>query len=230
MVIRRSLCEIERDSALRKVVLPLPVPPEMTMDRRARTASLRMQRHGRGECADGDEAFHVVGVADELADGDERPVDGDRADRHVDARAVEQAGIDHGLGFVDAAAHGGDDFIGDAQHVRLVLEAHGHRFELAEPLHVNVLVRVDEDVGDGGVLEEGLDGAEARELVHHLVDEGVELQRVERQALAEHVIGNHVVDLLAQLGRRYLVDQGQVELVDELAMQADLGIDQLRLL
>ena len=92
--------------------------------------------------------------------------------------------------------------------MRLVLEPHRHGFELAEPLYVDVLVRVDEDVGDGGVLEEGLDGAEARELVHDFVDEGVELQRVERQALAQHVIGDHVVDLLAQLGRRDLIDQG----------------------
>ena len=38
MVIRRSLSEMCCDSALSNVVLPEPVPPEMSIDRRQRTA------------------------------------------------------------------------------------------------------------------------------------------------------------------------------------------------
>ena len=186
--------------------------------------------HRRAQRPRLDQGLHVEGLGCELADRDQRPIDRDRPDRHVDARSVGQPGVDHRLGFVHAAPDAADDLVDDAQDVRLVLEAHGRPLQLAEALDVDPLVRVDQDVGDRGVLQEGLDGPEARELVHDLVDELAELARVERDTLGQNVVGDELVHLLAQLRSRCSLDVGEIELVDQLAVQRHLGIDELRLL
>ena len=68
--------------------------------------------HGGGEHlghvlrdrAELDQLVQAELVLGEFADRDQRPVDADRPDRRVEARAVEHARVDHRLGFVDAAA------------------------------------------------------------------------------------------------------------------------------
>ena len=104
MVIRRSLSEMKADSALSIVVLPEPVPPEMIVVMRAFTAAASSSRHLRRDRADLDQLVQVERLLGEFADRDQRPVDGDRPDRDVDARAVEQARVAQRLRFVDAAA------------------------------------------------------------------------------------------------------------------------------
>ena len=88
-------------------------------------------RHLRAQRADLDQLVEVERLLGEFADRHQRPVDADRPDRGVDARAVEQARVDHRLAFVDAAADRGDDLVDDAQQMRLVLEAHRQRLQLA---------------------------------------------------------------------------------------------------
>ena len=91
-------------------------------------------------------------MAAEAADAKARAVERQRRDDGVDARAIEQARVDNGLRFVDAAAHLRDDLFDDVQQVRVVFEAHGRQRELAAALDVDLVEAVDQDVGDGRLL------------------------------------------------------------------------------
>ncbi len=53
-----------------------------------------------------------------------------------------------GWDLVDAPADRRDDLVDDAQQVRLVLEAHRRRLELARALDIDAFVAVDQDVVD----------------------------------------------------------------------------------
>jgi hypothetical protein len=116
---------MKADSALSIVVLPVPVPPEMIVVMRALHRGGEHFGHVRRKRADLDQLVERQLVLGEFADRDQRPVDADRADRRVEARAVEHARVAHRMRFVDAAADGRDDLVDDAQQMRLVLERDG---------------------------------------------------------------------------------------------------------
>ena len=61
-------------------------------------------------------------AAAEAADRQDRPVDGQRRDDGVYARAVRQARIDHRARFVDPAPHARDDLLDDLHQVGVVVE------------------------------------------------------------------------------------------------------------
>ena len=118
--------------------------------------------------------------------------------REPSSRRASHSGCD----FVDAPADRRDDLVDDAQQVRLVLEAHRRRLEHAGALDVDAFVAVDQDVVDGRVLQQRLDRPEAGHLVDDLVDEVLELLRVERDALGQHVLGDQRGDLPPHLAFR----------------------------
>ena len=64
----------------------------------------------------------VIGIASETADGEARSIHGQRRNDGVDTRAVGQAGIHHGRGFIHAPAHARDDAVDDLHQVRVVFE------------------------------------------------------------------------------------------------------------
>ena len=105
-------------------------------------------------------------------DGQHGAVQGQRGDDGVDPRAVREAGIHHGRGFVDAPPHGRHDLVDDFPQVGVVLEPDVGGLQLAEPLDVDLPVGVDQDVRHGGVLQQRLERAEAQHLVE---DFGVQL-------------------------------------------------------
>ncbi len=116
MVMMRSPSGMKFDSRLRKVVLPEPVPPETTMLRRCSTQMRRNAGHLVREGAEAHQVLDLERPARELADGERRPLEGERRDDRIDPRAVAQAGIHHRRGFVDAAAERRDDALDDAEH------------------------------------------------------------------------------------------------------------------
>ena len=93
----------------------------------------------------------------------------------VHTGAVGETGVDHGVGFVDAAADLAHDLVDDAPEVGLVDELHVGRYELARPLHVDAVRAVDHDFGDAVVAQQ-------------LVDRSV----------AEHVVGDRLHELRAR--------------------------------
>ena len=67
----------------------------------------------------------------ELADGERRPVDRERRNDDVDARAVGQARVADRRGFVDAPADLADDALADVQELLVVAEADAGPLDLA---------------------------------------------------------------------------------------------------
>ena len=174
-----------------------------------------------------DQLVQVERLLGELADRDQRPVDADRPHRDVDARAVEQARVAQRMRFIDAAADRGDDLVDDAQQMLLVLEAHAAGLEQAAALHIDAFVAVDQDIGDGRVLEQRLERPEAGHLVEDFGDEVVELLLVEREPLDQDVLRDQLLDVRAHLVFRQLLQRREIDLLDQPAMQAHLGVEQL---
>ena len=138
-----------------------------------------------------------------------------------------QARVAKRMGFVDAAADRGHDFVDDAQQVLLVLEAHRQRLEHAAALHIDAFVAVDQDVADGGVLEQRLERTQAGHLVENFRDEFGEFLRVQRQPLGQHVLRHQLLDVPADFVLRQLFQRRKIDLLDQPAMQAHLGVEQL---
>ena len=130
IVTMRSSLGMKRDRTLSIVVLPVPVPPEIsTLSRRLHDPLEKLADLGR-ERLQGDQVFHLQRVDGKTADRKRRAVDGKRRDDGIDAGAVGKARIHHGGGLVDPAAHGRDDPVDDLAQVRIVLEAGPGQFEL----------------------------------------------------------------------------------------------------
>src|SRR5258708_5781886 len=110
------------DKALSRVVLPLPVPPEMIIEMRPWTAACNTSAIGNLSAPSSSRRSIENGILEKFADRNQRPVYGDGADRHVDAGAVGQACVNRRRRFVDAAADRGHDLVDDAKQVALVLE------------------------------------------------------------------------------------------------------------
>ncbi len=86
---------------------------------------------------------------------------------------------------------------------------------------------VDQDVADRRVLEQHLERAEAERLVEHLVDEPLALHAVEQRVLGVAQVLDDEADLAAQRVALQVADARQVELVDELAVDAALELLEL---
>ena len=71
--------------------------------------------------------------------------------------------------------------------MRFVLEMDFRLFELSESFHEAFLVRIDEDIVDGRILEQGLDRTKARHFVDDFVGECQQLLLVEREPLVAHI-------------------------------------------
>src|SRR4030095_10243846 len=86
-----------------------------------------LEEPGRGgvQGAEPDQVVDLEGVLGELPDGEEGPTDRQRVDDGVDAGAVGQPGVHHGVGLVDAAPDLAHDLVDDPTKVLLVDELGG---------------------------------------------------------------------------------------------------------
>ncbi len=104
----------------------------------------------------------------------------------------------------------------------LVLEADRRLLELAEALDIDLLVAVDQYVGDRIVLEQRLDRAEAEHLVQHVVDQLLALRMVEGVALLVELLEDDVADLLLDLSSRHFLERRQVDEAEQPLVKLDL--------
>ena len=119
----RSVSGMWPESTFSRVVLPEPVPPEMTMFSRAFTQAFR------------NSAIVVVSVLNSISRASVsrslgnrrmvicRAVDGHRPHHRVHSRSIRQARIHGGTVRIHVPSEGQDDAIDDAQQVRLVVKA-----------------------------------------------------------------------------------------------------------
>ena len=136
----RSVERKKPDRMLSSVVLPVPVPPEITTFEPALHDAVQ---HLGQRLVDRAEPDQVVGgeqLDREAADREHRAVERERRDDRVDARAVLESRIDHRRRLVDAPTDRRDDAVDDVHQVRVVVEAHLGQFELAVALDVDLVM------------------------------------------------------------------------------------------
>ncbi len=220
IVTMRSALEMKLDSVLSSVVFPEPVPPEMMMFSRALMApsssitisgvkALKLSRSSSFSGLEPKRRMETAGT-----------VQGQRRNDGVDTRAVRQAGVDHRADFVDAPADLRDDAVDDLQQVVVVAELDAGLLHLAAPLDVDVLRAVDQDVADRVVLQQHFQRSQAEGLVEHLLDQPLPLVAVEQRVFRVAQVLDDQADLAAQHVAFQFADLGQVELVDQLAVDA----------
>ena len=197
MVTMRSWSLMNPESTFSSVVFPAPVPPETRMFSRQATALCRNCSIGCGQRVALDEVVRAEPIGPEAADRQHRTVERERRDDRVDARAVRQPGVDHRARLVDAAADRADDALDDLHHVRVVAEDQRGLLQPSLALDVDLVVAVDEDVGDRRVAQQRLERTEAEDLVEDLDDQRVALELAEGRRLRFDV--QHRVDEAANL-------------------------------
>src|SRR6185503_18997068 len=99
----------------------------------------------------------------------------------VDARAVFQASVNHWRRFVDATTDRRNDALDNAHQVFVVFELDTGFLEFAAALDVDVVGRVNQNVGDRSIGEQLLEWSETEELVPHFVDQTLTLDGGERR-------------------------------------------------
>ena len=171
------------ERALSRVVLPAPVPPETITFNRAPTTPLRKSIIGWVSGLAFDQILGTDAIGAKPADGQDRSIERQRRNHRVDARAILQARIDHRARLVNATTDHAHDALDDAEQVRVVLEHHVGLFEAAFFLDVDLVVAIDQDVGDVGVLEQQFQRPEPEDLVQHVGDQAVALEQAERRRL-----------------------------------------------
>ena len=181
-------------------------------------------QHGLGQALVLD---HVAGgdrIAAEAADGKTGAVDGQRRNDGVHAGAVGQARIHHGRGFIHAPADARDDAVDDLHQVGVVFEAQAGGLELAGPFHVDLVVAVDQNVGDGRILEQRLQRAQAEDLVQNFAGQALAFGEAERHGLAVDRVPDQQQNFFARRVAGSAAQFLQVEAVEDLAMQVGLDL------
>ncbi len=130
-------------------------------------------------------AIHQVGrhqfVGRKTADRQQRAVHRQRRNDGVDARAVAQPRVDHRIRFVHAPAHLRDDLVDDAQQVLGIAEGDGGQFQQPFALDIDLLVGVDQNVGNAGILQKRFQRPQAENLVQYLVADLLLFERTEQR-------------------------------------------------
>ena len=203
---------------LSSVVLPEPVPPEISVVDAA--AADDAQDFGAlfGDRAELDQLIERQLVLLELTDGERRAVDRQRRHDDVDARAVRQARVADRRGFVDAAADLADDALADVQQLLVVAEADAGLLDLALDFDVDRAGAVDHDVGDVVARQQRLERAEAEHVVADVVEQFFLLGDRHHDVLDRDDLVDDVADFLA---RRVGVEPRQLRQIDRLDQRAE---------
>jgi hypothetical protein len=195
--------------------LPELVPPETTIDMRARTSE---RSSVRVDGAHPDELLEGEG-AREAADAQHRADHRQRRDDHVDALAAGQARVDHRARLVDAPVDGRDDAVDGLHELGLAGEAGVDAVQVAVALDPDLVGPVDHDLRDRLVGQQRLEHAEAQGLVDDLADERAALRAGEDRALAAEQVGDERFEAGAPLRRPELDELGEVDLLEQLALE-----------
>ena len=206
------------DMALSIVVLPEPVPPEISTLRRDPTTACSTSATCAGTLPISISRSMLIGTRANLRiDSSEPSIDSGGTTaltRLPSARRASTIGDDSSI----APADRRDDLLDDPQQMPLVLEADRRRLEHAVALDEHMVIAVDQDVGDRRILEQRLERPEAEQFVEHVADQLLALGLVERVVLLAPVPRRRCRRLRpgsarATSGRAPKVDQVQQALV-----------------
>ena len=214
------------ESTFSSVVLPAPVPPDTIRFSRQATAACRNSSIGSVHDSRPTRSLRAEAVGPEAADRHRRAVERQRRNDRVDARAVGQTRVHHRARLVDAAADDADDALDDLQQVAVVLEDDVGLLELAVALDVDLVVAVDQDVGDRRIAQQRLERPEAEQLVEDVRDQRLALEQAERRrgALALDHPDDQAPDLRLGLLALHPREPVEVQPVQQLLVDAALQL------
>ena len=178
--------------------------------------------HGFGQGFIFEHVARGDGIAAEAADGEAGAVKRERRDNGVDAGAILQAGVHHGRRFIDAAADAGDDAVDDLHQVLVVFEREPRDFKLAAALDVDAVETVDENIGDGRILEQGLERAEAEDFVENFARQALAFGEAERNGFAVDGVADQDENFFAGRVAVGASEFFEVQAVQDLAMKIGL--------
>src|SRR5262249_11843908 len=110
--------------------------------------------------------------------------------------------------------------------MRFIFEMDAGRFQLSEAFHKAFLVRIDQDVVYGRILEQWLDRPEARHLVDDFLCESLQLSLVEGKPLRPDIFAEIGTNLADQLLTRKLFEGYEIEIVDDPLLQFEHFVEQ----
>ena len=132
-----------------------------------------------------------------LAYGYCRPVQRQRLDHHIDTATVRQARIDHGRGFIEAAAQRGDDATHDAQHMSVVGEVQGLLLQNSLARNKDALVTVDQNVFHFRICHQVIQRPQPRQFLVQGLCNPLHLLVIDGKALLTHKLLQLLVHKLA---------------------------------
>ena len=163
-------------------------------------------------------------MAAEAADGEQGAVHGHWRNGGVDARTIRQARVHQRRRFVNPASHARYDFFDDAEQVRVVFEFHRRAVQLAAAFHVDQVRGGDQNVADGGVLQQRLQWAKPENFVQDFFDNPVLLHQAERSLLFLNELGHGGPDFRPHAFARHGRQRFQVDAIQQFAVQRELQL------
>jgi len=148
------------DSVLSRVVLPLPVPPLTIMLSRALIAPSSSMTISGVKAPNRKKVLEGQGIRAEAPDRDGGAVERQRGNDRVDARAVRQTRVAHGLVSSIRRPTFRHDPVEDLHQVVVIAEGDLRPLDASPLFEEDILRTVDHDVGDALFLEERLEGSE----------------------------------------------------------------------
>src|SRR5262245_8540337 len=186
------------------------------------------QHHHLGrQCLEIQQVLELQRIAAESTNGNRRAVQRQRRNDRVHAAAVGQTRIDHRADFIDATADLRHDAVDDLQQVRVVAKLNWRPLHLAAALDVDILRPVDQNIADRMVLEQHLQRPQAKGLVEHLLDQALSLLSIEKRLFRIAQVLNNQADLAAEHVALQFTNTIQVELIDQLVVNAALELVKL---
>ncbi len=122
------------------------------------------------------------------------------------------------------------DLLDDTEQVTLVLELRLHAFERAATFDEHYIVTVDENIGDRIVLEQRLQRAKAKQLVKDIGHHRAPLAGIQSQLMPAEDIRYQFASLGLDLRPRHFFELGEIDLVEQLAVNLHLERKQVRAL
>ncbi len=181
-------------------------------------------RHG----PERDEILRLQPLGREAPDGEQRSINGKRRDDCVHTGTIREPRVYHGRAVVDPTPHATHDPVDYPEQVPVVLERGGKPLELPAALHVDELVRVHQDVADGGIPEERFQRTQAEDLVDHLGKDDLTLAHAQRRAFFRDQLEEERANLRLRPCTLRVGERLQVQPVQELSMYVGLELEVLR--
>ena len=164
----RSRLGMKLDMIFRNVVLPAPVPPgDQQADARFDRGRQDFQ-HLRRYALQFHQRFRRNRASTEPSNRQARPVQRQRRNNGIDARAIRKPRVHHGRGFVHPAPDPRDDAVDHLHQVPVVAEYDIGLFEQPVAFREYQIGSVHQNVGNRGVLEQRFQRSQPEHLIEKI--------------------------------------------------------------